>query len=41
MDHLFVSSGVIVNLVRCVTGAPEQVFGLLSDHLPIIADFER
>lgn len=40
MDHLFVSSGMIANPVHCVTGAPEQVFGLLSDHLPIIADFE-
>lgn len=42
MDHLFVSSRMRPNLVRCETGSQERVFGLhLSDHLPIIADFER
>jgi len=38
-DHLFVTSQMAALLVRCETGSPEQVFGLLSDHLPIVADF--
>lgn len=42
MDHLFVSSRMIRSLVRCETGPQERVFAHhLSDHLPIIADFER
>jgi len=42
IDHLFVSSGMIRSLVRCETGPQERVFAHhLSDHLPIIADFER
>lgn len=41
IDHLFVTSEMAAHLVRCETGSPDQVFGFLSDHLPIIADFER
>jgi endonuclease/exonuclease/phosphatase family metal-dependent hydrolase len=40
MDHLFVSSWLRERLVTCHTGTPTIVFdGELSDHLPIIAEF--
>jgi exonuclease III len=40
MDHLFVTKVLADNLVTCYTGEKDRVFGkLLSDHLPIIADF--
>lgn len=40
IDHLFISEKVIPNLVFCDTGNSERVFdNYLSDHLPIIADF--
>jgi exonuclease III len=40
MDHLFVSGNLSERLVGCRVGAAEDVFdGRLSDHLPIIADF--
>lgn len=41
MDHLFVSNKIAKRLVSCVTGNPNRVFdGSMSDHLPIIAEFE-
>lgn len=41
IDHLFVTSGLASGLTSCVTGNAEQVFGgSLSDHLPVVADFE-
>lgn len=40
IDHLFVTPGLATQLVRCETGAKEQVLDCgISDHLPIIADF--
>lgn len=41
MDHLFVSQTLAVRLEKCSVGDQSVVFdGLLSDHLPIIADFK-
>jgi endonuclease/exonuclease/phosphatase family metal-dependent hydrolase len=41
MDHLFVTQGMATRLIHCETGSQTVVFdGGLSDHLPIIADFE-
>ena len=41
IDHLFVTSGLASGLTSCVTGDAEQVFGgSMSDHLPVVADFE-
>lgn len=45
MDHLFVSNSIAANMVSCSAGDRARVFGLgtvghsLSDHLPIVADF--
>jgi exonuclease III len=39
MDHLFVSRPLAERLAACGVGSPGRVFGRLSDHLPIIADF--
>jgi hypothetical protein len=42
IDHLFVTRALADRLRGCRTGDPERVFGgWLSDHLPIIAEFER
>lgn len=41
LDHLFVSAPLAERLLTCNVGSAERVFdGLLSDHLPIIADFD-
>jgi endonuclease/exonuclease/phosphatase family metal-dependent hydrolase len=41
MDHLFVSQSLARHLRACDVGSHDQVFGRnLSDHLPIIADFD-
>ena len=41
IDHLFVSPPLIEHLCDCRTGDPDRLFGEgLSDHLPIIADFD-
>lgn len=41
IDHLFVSSVLAERLITCDTGSIERVFNAhLSDHLPIIADFQ-
>jgi exonuclease III len=41
MDHLFVSSTLCSRLNRCIVGDQAVIFGKsLSDHLPIIADFQ-
>ncbi len=40
MDHVFTTEAITGQLLSCITGTHEQVFGQgLSDHLPIIADF--
>jgi exonuclease III len=40
MDHLFVTPALSERLIRCDVGPPEVVFDRrLSDHLPIVADF--
>ena len=40
IDHLFVPTKMLSELVSCNVGDSDQVFGgVLSDHLPIIADF--
>jgi len=42
IDHLFASDPLSGKLARCFTGDPAKVFvERLSDHLPIIADFQR
>lgn len=42
MDHLFVSQSLAGQLVTCMVGEHDRVFGKsLSDHLPIVADFHR
>lgn len=42
IDHLFVSNDFYSQLERCSVGDQAIVFGkLLSDHLPIIADFRE
>ena len=41
LDHLFISDGLRSSLERCVTGDASRVFGeSLSDHLPVIGDFD-
>ena len=41
MDHLFITEALVPHLVSCETGNPKRVFTeSLSDHLPIIADFD-
>lgn len=41
IDYLFVTSGLASGLTSCVTGDAERVFGgSLSDHLPVVADFD-
>ena len=41
IDHLFVSDALYSRLISCITGDADVVFGeSISDHLPIIADFE-
>ena len=41
IDHVFVSKALTERLVSCAVGDSNVVFGeALSDHLPIIADFE-
>jgi endonuclease/exonuclease/phosphatase family metal-dependent hydrolase len=41
MDHLFTTKILSDRLAHCVTGEREQIFDRgLSDHLPIIADFD-
>jgi endonuclease/exonuclease/phosphatase family metal-dependent hydrolase len=41
IDHIFVSSSLANSLVTCDVGPAERVFGGgLSDHLPIIANFD-
>ena len=41
MDHLFVTPPLAERLEICRTGSHDEVFGArLSDHLPIIADFD-
>lgn len=41
IDHLFVTPTLASRLISCVTGDAEEVFGgSLSDHLPVVADFE-
>jgi len=40
LDHLFVSSALANRLAACIVGDANRVFGnSISDHLPIIADF--
>ena len=40
IDHLFVTDTLRLNLAACDTGCRDRVFGgMLSDHLPIVADF--
>ena len=39
MDHLFVTERLISQIKNCVAGDQNIVFDKLSDHLPIIADF--
>lgn len=41
IDHLFVTESLASRLVACDTGSRERVFEKeLSDHLPVVADFE-
>jgi exonuclease III len=41
IDHFFVSNGLAQRLISCRTGDLERVYSLgLSDHLPIVADFQ-
>lgn len=41
MDHLFVTRALFERLTSCDTGPQETIFGgNLSDHLPLIADFD-
>lgn len=41
MDHLFVTQDLVHHLRSCDVGSAEEVFGRgLSDHLPIVADFD-
>ncbi len=41
IDHLFVSNSLASTLERCSVGDEATVFGRsLSDHLPIVADFQ-
>ncbi len=41
IDHLFVSAAIAQSLAACRTGDHDRVFGSkLSDHLPIVADFD-
>jgi endonuclease/exonuclease/phosphatase family metal-dependent hydrolase len=40
LDHIFVSRQLALALAACRTGSQEQVFGRLSDHLPVLADFD-
>ena len=42
IDHLYVTKALLNTLAQCSVGSAERVFGvtpLLSDHLPIVADF--
>jgi len=39
MDHLFVTDRLFLRINNCIAGDPITVFDKLSDHLPIIADF--
>lgn len=42
MDHLFVTQNIYENIINCETGYHKHIFdGLLSDHLPIIAEFKE
>jgi exonuclease III len=42
IDHLFVTNNLHSQLKKCGVGDKEIVFGnYLSDHLPIIADFDE
>ena len=41
IDHLFVTDGLASRMTSCFTGDAERVFGdSLSDHLPVVGDFE-
>lgn len=39
IDHLFTSNKLFSKIINCSVGDPTIVFDKLSDHLPIIADF--
>ncbi len=42
LDHLYMTGALLGRLVGCDVGSAERVFGsipMLSDHLPIVADF--
>jgi endonuclease/exonuclease/phosphatase family metal-dependent hydrolase len=39
LDHLFVTRQLAHALTGCSIGSQERVFSGLSDHLPVIADF--
>ena len=42
LDHLYVSDKIFPKLIKCEVGDQSRIFGkFLSDHLPIIADFEN
>lgn len=42
IDHLFVTNNLYQRLKGCTVGDESVIFGKsLSDHLPIVADFER
>jgi len=41
IDHLYVSDNIFLRIEKCTVGEQSIIFGkLLSDHLPIIADFK-
>lgn len=39
IDHLFITDKLFPRITNCTVGDPTIVFDKLSDHLPIIADF--
>jgi exonuclease III len=42
LDHLFVTTGLAPSLTACDVGSEDRVFGGgLSDHLPVVADFDE
>lgn len=42
IDHMFVNQALASRLIRCSVGDADRVYGQsLSDHLPVIADFDR
>ena len=40
LDHMYLSADLLRRLISCETGSAGEVFGRLSDHLPIIADID-